>query len=169
MTELRFSGQAPSQVARHFLELLDDVNRIHGLFQEEITTLRARVAELEACNVAGGELSLMVPDSAGCAVYLVSKADTIQSWSGGASAIYGYSVEDVIGQPWAMLQPRVDRREDSARPCVQVVQRMKKDGCRFEVYLHYTTLLDARGQPCGRMHAEIPLGLPGSGLEGGSL
>jgi PAS domain S-box-containing protein len=169
MTELRFSGQAPSQVARHFLDLLDDVYRLHGMFLEEITGLRARIAELEAakspCLEGKGALS-NVPDVLGCAVYLVSQDGTIQSWSGGAGELYGYSVEEVIGQDPEMLFPGAARSLSDA-PAHSGSLRLRKDGRSFKVCLHQTVLLNKEGSPCGRMYLEIPLNRPGAGFEGG--
>ena len=163
MTELRFSGQAPSHVARHFLGLLDDVYRIHGLFLDEITALRARIAELEASTVPfvnePGSHPI-IPDVPGCAVYLVSQEGKIQSWSGGACAIYGYSVEEVIGQAPGLLRPDGIHPEEpgpEAPPSRQASLRRKKDGSVFDVYLHQAILLDKAGHACGRMHIEIPL------------
>ena len=166
MTELKFPGQAPSQVAQHFLDLLGDVYRIHGLFLDEITTLRARIVELEASKapfVDENGTPPSIPDVPGCAVYLVSQEGTIQSWSDGACAIYGYSAAEVIGQDPGMLRPEVARSVDST-PSIRVSHRLRqaKDGHTFEVYLHHAALLDKAGQACGRMHVEIPLGIDGT-------
>jgi len=168
MTELRFPEQAPSQMARHFLALLGDVNRIHGMFMDEIATLQAQVAALETCKGSVAEPFLNVPDASGCAVYMVSKEGLIQSWSGGAGELYGYSVEEVVQQPWTVLQPGQEGSGSATRPCVQVAQRRKKDGRVFEVYFHHTVLLDGKGQACGRMHVEIPLAIHGTVGEGGA-
>jgi PAS domain-containing protein len=163
MTELRFPGQAPSQVALHFLDLLDDVHRIHGLFLEEITTLRGRIAELEASKTpfveANGTLG-SVPDVPGCAVYLVSQDGTIQSWSGGACELYGYSVEETLGRDPAMLRPQ-------PAPLLPASHRLRKDGRVFAVYLHHAVLPDQTGQACGRMCVEIPLNADGTATGGG--
>jgi len=162
MQDQRLDGQ-PSQVAHHFLELLDDVYRIHGLFLDEITTLRARVAELEAAQASvldGNGPLLHVPDVPGCAVYIVSQEETIKSWSGGACEIYGYSVEEVIGCPPAILRPSGANRDSSmpkVAPCIKAYQRVRKDGRLFEVYLHHAVLLDKTGKACGRMYIEVPL------------
>lgn len=166
MTELRFSGQAPSQVAQHFLALLDDVYRNHGTFLEEISALRARIAELEASKSLDQEgANSLLPDVPGCAVYLVSRDGTIQSWSGGAGEVYGYSAAEVLGQPPAMLRPDGIWSVDSA----STSHRLRKDGSTFEVYLHHTVLLDKAGQACGRMHVELPLNRQGKAAGGGGL
>lgn len=170
MHEQRLDGEPPAHVARHFLELLDDVYHIHGLFLDEITTLRARVAELEAARtsfVDGNGTVLQVPDVPGCAVYLVSAQETIQSWSGGACEIYGYSVEEVLGRQPAMLRPPgagPDEAAPEAAPYIRAYYRMKKDGRSFEVYLHQAPILDPTGKTCGRIHIEIPLVIPERGV-----
>lgn len=150
------SGQSPTQVARHFLHLLDDVHRIHGLFQEEIQALRNRVKDLQEANTTLS--ASLLPDIRGCAVYLVSMEGSIQGWSGGAAEIYGYSVEEVLGQPLHFLKAEgpvalTPHREGHLPPAL----RRRKDGSRFEVYLHHTLLLDEEGQASGRMHVEVPL------------
>lgn len=156
MPQLGPSGQSPTQVARHFLHLLDDVHRIHGLFQEEIQALRSRVKDLQEANTTLS--AALLPDIRGCAVYLVSMDGCIQGWSGGASELYGYSVEEVLGQPLHFL-----KAEGSSAPAAHPeghlppALRRRKDGSRFEVYLHHTLLLDEEGQTAGRMHVEVPL------------
>ncbi len=163
MTELRFHGQAPSQVGRYFLELLDDVYRIHGLFLDEITTLRARVAELEGSKPQvspDNAFNQGVPDVPGCAVYLVSMDGTIMSWSSGASQLYGYSAEEAIGQnpDWLRSEGSTPRtRERHTLAGAPISSRVGKDGQVFEVYLHDALLQDKCGQTVGRMHLEIPL------------
>ncbi len=150
------SGQSPTQVARHFLHLLDDVHRIHGLFQEEIQALRTQVKDLQEANTTLS--ASLLPDIRGCAVYLVSMDGFIQGWSGGASELYGYSVEEVLGQPLHFLKAQEPsaaaiHRDGHLPPAL----RRRKDGARFEVYLHHTLLLDEEGQASGRMHVEVPL------------
>lgn len=166
------SGPPPTQVAKHFLHLLDDVYRIHGIFLEEICALRARVQELEVANaaLAAGERAAddlaPMPDVKGCAVYLVTLDGRIQGWSGGAGELYGYSVEEVIGQPAEFLraplagvaQPR--DCQDPSHPLPS--PRLRKDGGTFEVYPHCTILLDEKGQAASQLHVEVPIQHPGS-------
>lgn len=168
------SGQPPTQVAKHFLHLLDDVYRIHGIFLEEICALRARVQELETANaaLAAGERAAddlaPMPDVKGCAVYLVALDGRIQGWSGGAGELYGYSVEEVIGQPMEFLRAPLAAGAQP-RDCQDPLQplpspRLRKDGGTFEVYPHCTILLDEKGQAASQMHVEVPIQHPGSPL-----
>jgi PAS domain S-box-containing protein len=157
-------GQNPSQSARHFLHLLDDVHRIHGMFQEEIEVLRGRVKELEEANSLLA--ASFVPDVRGCAVYLVATDGSIQGWSGGAAELYGYAVEEIIGQPWNRLLPPKGRGDDQARH-QGASRRVRKDGSCFEVFAHGTALLDEPGEIAGRICVELPVPGPGSEPVGG--
>ena len=61
-----------THMAQHFLHLLDDVFKSHGLFVDEIATLRARIKELETdlkYAAENGWPPAKIPDIAGCAVY----------------------------------------------------------------------------------------------------
>lgn len=169
------SGQPPTQVAKHFLHLLDDVYRIHGIFLEEICALRARVQELEAANaaLAAGERALddfaPMPDVKGCAVYLVSLDGRIQGWSGGAGELYGYSVEEVIGQPADILRAPLTEGSSQPSDCQDPSRplpspRLRKDGSTFEVFPHCTILLDEKGQAASQMHVEVPIQHPSGPL-----
>ncbi len=171
MGNLGLNGQTASQVANHFLHLLDDVYRIHGLYLEEIQALKAHVKELEAANSTLS--STFLPDVHGCAVYLVSMDGTIQGWSGGAAELYGYSVEEVLGQSVDFLKNGAEARTrarfawSEGRP--PAFLRAHKDGRTFEVILHHTVLLDEDGCATGRMYVEVPLWCEGkaSGDSGG--
>ena len=143
-------GPNPAQTARHFLHLLDDVHRIHGLFLEEINTLKARVKELEQANSSLN--AGFVPEVKGCAVYLVSNEGLIQGWSGGAAELYGYSVEEILGQPVVFLLPGKAELGE-----VATTRRIRKDGGIFEVVLHDMILQDEKGQATGRVHVEVPV------------
>lgn len=155
-------SQNPSQSAKHFLHLLDDVYRIHGLFQEEIEALRGRVRELEETNRLLA--SSFVPDIRGCAVYLVAPDGCIQGWSGGAGELYGYAVEEIIGQPWSRLLPPKGSGEAHQQGASL---RRSKEGMTFEVFAHGTVLLDEPGEVAGRICMELPAGRPEAGRTGG--
>ena len=154
-------GQAPSQVASRFLHLLRDVNRIHGLFQEEIAELKARVKELEEANTSLA--ASFLPDVRGCAIYMVSPDGRIQGWSGGASELYGYSVEEILGQPADLLEVGPEGAGLKSGPvapgCPASALRTRKDGGIFEVFPHHMTLVDAAGRPSGSMRVEVPAAL----------
>ena len=158
---------------QHFRELLADVSQSQDYFLEELAALRARNAELEASKspfVHENSTNPDVPDVPGCAVYLVSQEGTIQSWSGGACVIYGYSVEEVMGQNPDMLRPDGNRSGAFALKgpsSIQAFHRQAKDGHIFEVYQHHAVLQDKAGHSCGRMHVEIPLSIHEAAAGGG--
>ena len=147
------SMPSPSQSAKHFLHLLDDINHIHEMFQEEILALRHRVRELEVANsaLAGAQL----PDIRGCAVYLVNPQGGILAWSDGAREVYGYSVEEVLGKSPRMLHPRDET--DPKHSEAGVVARIRKDGIGFEVYARSTSLFDEVASTGNRIVVEIPI------------
>lgn len=147
-------GNSPSQDAKHFLHLLDDVYRIHGFYLEEIASLQARVRELEIRNAAlsGGSVPTL-PDIHGCAVYLVSMEGLIQGWSQGAGELYGYAAEEVIGKTESMLAP-VPPLEPA---CPGIATRRSKGGSLFQVSLHCAVLRNEEGHPKGRMRVEVPV------------
>lgn len=172
MSTHEISGQTPAQVAKHFLHLLDDVHRIHGIFLEEISALRARVQELEVANAAlagmqGADVVSALPDVKGCAVYLVSMDGGIQGWSGGAAELYGYSVEEIIGRPSALLQAAPqDARGGDGQPSGTALRR-RKGGAAFQVYPHCVVILDEKGRAAGRMHMEVPIQREAGKSDGG--
>ena len=173
------NGQSPSRVAKHFLHLLDDVHRIHGLFLEEICTLRARVQELEAANatLAQGEPTTKalppLPDVKGCAMYLVAADGRIWAWSNGARELYGYSVEEAVGRTWESLQaPALAHAEVPTGGNVAQARtspRLRKDGTVFQVHPHCTPLLDETGRVTGQIRVEIPIGNPASMTSSGGV
>jgi PAS domain-containing protein len=147
-------------MAQRFLELLDDVHRLHGLFLQEITTLRARVAELESHRseaAAGCDEDVSVREIPGCAVYLVSEEGVIQSWSGGAGELYGYSVEEILGRTKGTLSMDPSIGLGAIQGNARGSWRLRKDGKPFEVYSHQVSLIDQAGHSCGRLLLEIPV------------
>ncbi|MGH2633199.1 MAG: PAS domain-containing sensor histidine kinase [Tepidiformaceae bacterium] len=91
------------------------------------------------------------------AIFLIEPAaETIASWNAAASRLWGYSAEEVIGQPVRRLVPpdrtaEMDRIMDAARlgepmPAFETV-RLGKDGTPVDVSLATTPLLDDSGRP----------------------
>ena len=82
----------------------------------------------------------------------------ILGWNRGAERLYGYTAEEVVGRPVAMLCP--PDRLDEARQFLdrvgqgQVVRqietlRVRKDGCVIEVELTISPVRDAAGRIIG--------------------
>jgi len=82
----------------------------------------------------------------------------ITSWNPAAARLYGYSAEEVIGKPIALLAPpdRVDelpgileRLRRGERIERYETTRVRKDGTRVEVSLSVSPILDPQGRPIG--------------------
>ena len=84
----------------------------------------------------------------------------ILGWNRGAERLYGYTAEEVVGRPVAMLCP--PDRLDEARQFLdrvgqgQVVRqietlRVRKDGCVIEVELTISPVRDAAGRVIGAL------------------
>jgi len=144
-------SQVPAQMAQHFLHLLDDVNRTQGLFLEEISTLRARIQELESTPAEPPSLSAIH----GCAVYLETPEGFIQGWSCGAQDLYGYSVEEVIGRSVDMFLPENLRDSPRTARSGTGCLRIRKDGHLIHVVSQETTIQDASGCVLGRLWLEL--------------
>ena len=83
---------------------------------------------------------------------------TITSWNPAAARLYGYSAEEVIGKPIALLAPpdRVDelprmleRLRRGERIEHHETTRLRKDGTRVEVSISVSPILDPQGRPVG--------------------
>ena len=82
----------------------------------------------------------------------------IDTWNRGAERLYGYSAEEMIGQPLDLLVPeelREEReqllervREGERLRSIETVRR-RKDGSRFDAWVSMAPLLDATGRIVG--------------------
>jgi PAS domain S-box-containing protein len=97
-------------------------------------------------------------ESAEDAILSFALDGTVQSWSQGAERLYGYSAEEIIGQPMARLLPLYEVPVLEAlliapdytkiNPRV-IVERLQKNGTRLCVEVKRTTLLDEAGTTAG--------------------
>lgn len=93
----------------------------------------------------------------------------IQRWSPGAEALYGYTAEEAVGQPIAILMPRDHQNEmmdliEAVRTGKQVeghrTRRVGKDGRELATRITLTPLTDADGRLIGvRSIASVDAGL----------
>lgn len=91
-------------------------------------------------------------------VLSVSLDGTIQSWSSGAERLYGYSAEEITGQPITTLLPMYElpacdellksAKEDSV-PCRENAERVRKDGTKIRVVLKRAAVRDQSGAITG--------------------
>jgi PAS domain S-box-containing protein len=82
----------------------------------------------------------------------------ITSWNGGAQHLYGYTAEEAIGQPIAMLIPPdhpdelptiMDRLRRGERVETYRTERVTKDGQRLQVSVAVSPVADANGRLVG--------------------
>jgi PAS domain S-box-containing protein len=92
------------------------------------------------------------------AIVSIDLAGVVTSWNGGAERLYGYTAEEVVGRPVAILMPPAARDEE-----LHIVRRIKrgervnpyetvrrrKDGSLVEVSLNVSPLKDASGNIVG--------------------
>src|SRR5207249_1530956 len=97
-------------------------------------------------------------DSADDAVIGKTLDGVITSWNPAATRLYGYTAEEVIGKPIALLAPP-DHIDELPRILERVrrgeriehheTTRVRKDGALIEVSLSISPILDAQGRPVG--------------------
>jgi PAS domain S-box-containing protein len=114
-------------------------------------TDQQRAAEAEA------RLSAIVRSSADGIIGL-SPESTITSWNAAAERLYGYSLDEIVGQPLVKLLP--PERADEGRMLLdrvlggQAVEhfetcRLKKDGTQFKASISISQILDDQGRVVG--------------------
>src|SRR6266511_2360459 len=115
------------------------------------------ITELKRAEQAVAHFKAMV-ESADDAITGETLDGVITSWNPAATLLYGYSAEEVIGKPIALLVPPDHRDElagvfESLRRGQHVehyeTTRVRKDGTRVEVSMSISPVLDAHGQPVG--------------------
>jgi PAS domain S-box-containing protein len=114
-------------------------------------TDQQRAAEAEA------RLSAIVKSSADGIIGL-SPEGTITSWNAAAERLYGYSLEEIVGQPLSKLIPP-DRPGEDRQLLDRVLagemiehmetQRLRKDGTQFNASLSMSQVLDDQGRIVG--------------------
>jgi hypothetical protein len=119
--------------------------------------IRRELAHRQLAEDALRRLAAIV-ESSDDAVVSKSMGGLIVSWNAGARRIYGYSAEEVIGRPIALLCPpeRVDEVQfnlDRVRSGVHIehfeTTRVRKDGRRIDVSLSISPIKDGSGNVIG--------------------
>ncbi|MGA7848366.1 MAG: ATP-binding protein [Terriglobales bacterium] len=92
------------------------------------------------------------------AIYSTDPDGTIASWNRAAERLYGYTAEEAVGSPVALLAP-LERRDEVERNLEILnsgghvasyrTERMRKDGTRWPVLLSVSPLSNARGEIVG--------------------
>jgi two-component system, chemotaxis family, CheB/CheR fusion protein len=114
-------------------------------------------AATEAATEAKSRLAAIV-ESTDDAIIGKTLEGTITSWNPAAERLFGYTAEEMIGQPISRLIPP-ERQEDFERILTSIrrgervthfeTQRVRKDGSRVEVSLTVSPIKDANGQIVG--------------------
>ncbi len=123
----------------------------HFITQIEDITLRRQADRAQSF------LASLVESSQDAIVGLTSDG-VVASWNRGAADLYGYSAEEMIGQPVLQSVP-ADRREQMGEILDRIRQgkrtsgyetySMRKDGTRIEVALAISPVFDAAGKVIG--------------------
>ncbi len=115
------------------------------------------VTEQRSAERTRDRLAAIVESSAD-AILAVALDGTILGWNAAAERLFGYTREEAIGQPFAMLIPR-EQADEHARLLDQIrrgepvvnheVVRRRKDGNRIEIAVTRSPLYDAAGTLVG--------------------
>jgi PAS domain S-box-containing protein len=82
------------------------------------------------------------------AIFGLDAEDRITSWNRGAARIYGWSAEEVVGRPCALLlEPGAPPLGAAVGPQATDMFHVAKDGRRIQVSVTCCELTDARGRP----------------------
>ncbi len=111
------------------------------------------ITERKRHEEAWGRLAAIVESSQDAIIGHTLKG-VITSWNTGAEAIFGYTAEEAIGEPFSILIPQA--RQDDVPQILESLQRsepvnhfeidrVRKDGKRIDVSLTISPVKDARG------------------------
>jgi len=106
-----------------------------------------------------------IVQSADCAIFSKGADGAILTWNGGASRMFGFTSEEMVGQNVEILVPK-DLREEERRARTQVCQtaaamefrteRLHKGGSRVAVDVGLSPVLDRYGRVRGILHVSRP-------------
>src|SRR5262245_25185560 len=102
-----------------------------------------------------------VLESARDAILICNEEGIVTNWNYAAEELFGYSAQEIVGRPVALLTPT--NRLDEERPVLDRIargeaisdyqtQRLRKDGQPLEVYLSVTPVLDEITNLLGGIH-----------------
>src|SRR6476469_5432508 len=100
------------------------------------------------------EFALLVDGVQDYAIFLISPKGEIRSWNSGASRIFGYSPQEIIGKSFSEFYPDRDRRNQKPENELKTAAsegriedegwRIRKDGKRFWANTVITALHDKK-------------------------
>src|SRR5262245_19135951 len=102
-----------------------------------------------------------VLESARDAILVCNSEGIVTHWTDAAADLFGYSAQEIVGQPVTTLTPA--NRLDEERPMLDRIvrgepisdwrtQRLRKDGQLVEVYLSVTPVVDETSNLLGAVH-----------------
>ncbi len=108
----------------------------------------------------GGSLSRLVAivESSSAAIVSTTLDGIIASWNAGATAIFGYTADEIIGQSASVLyppdrigefEPILDQMRRGGRPAPYETKRMRRDGTVIDVLSSLSPILDGSGAITG--------------------
>lgn len=119
--------------------------------------LHREIAERRRAEVRSGYLASIVESSAD-AIVGIALDGSIVSWNAGASAVYGYDRESMLGQPSSYLVP-FEGEKDLAAILARILRgervdgvesaRLRSDGTMFDVSATFSPILDEKGAIVG--------------------
>lgn len=121
------------------------------------STIARDVSERKRAERAAARLAAIVLDSED-AIYAKTLDGRVTEWNPGAERLYGWTRDDMIGQPILRIVPP-DRAEEEARLLARIAaaeriepfetERLRKEGTRFPVSLTVSPIRDAKGAVVG--------------------
>jgi len=107
----------------------------------------------DAQHVVAAEMEAILSTS-NDAIFTKSLDNCITSWSAGAERVYGYTAEEIVGKPVAILVPKdrlgeveeVNRRLRHGVPYFSETKRITKSGIEIHVALSVVPIFDADGK-----------------------
>ena len=120
--------------------------------------MRAEVGNDRERTALSPEYLAAIVDSSDDAIIGKTLDGTIISWNAGAQRIYGYTADEVIGQPIAILVPRdrphelptiLERLRRGERISHYRTERIRKDGKRLTISVTISPVRDSAGTVVG--------------------
>lgn len=160
-TEGRKRATAEAQLTRSdgsvlWAELSASMTQTLDGFMLTIQDITHRKNEHQAVSEERELLKRVVTSSAD-AICLVELSGTIIEWNPAAERLFGWSKEEIIGQPLSTLLPPeaqeqagdILRREREGQIVEEIVPRLRKDGTVFEAELTASGVRDPQGSIIG--------------------
>lgn len=143
--EVAASGIGASRTSEPISTPLTEINKL-GEFLHR-ASLERRRSELANAHLAA------IVSSSGDAIKSIDLDGRVLTWNAGAEELYGYSADEIVGKPLAMITPEesfgdLDRKIAAARAGRTIrfeTKRRHKDGRIIEISLNAAPIRDSSG------------------------